>query len=234
MDNNNLPTRAELHRSQKKTKKHFYRRWWFWSIIFILLLIGGGLGGMKMTAMGPFSQTSSTKVTKKKTASKKTTKKVTGITLKQYNGIYLSESAGLPSETLNKIFGKPNTTSNSTVQNLQTDVATWTKIADGQLGANMTVNYANNHAVSKAITGLKVTRSQKLDLTEFNKIQNDQSEAQVINDLGKPNGYSEITVGNTTQKDLTYSTGINGETGANFIINLTNGVVSGKSQTGLK
>ena len=233
MDNNNLPTRAELKRSKKGTKKHFYKRWWFWTIIFVVLLAAGGLGGMKMTAMGPFSQ-KTTKVSKKKAAPKKTVKKKTGITLNQYNGIYLSETDGLTSATLTKLFGKPDSNSTSTVQNLQTNVDTWTKIADSQLGANLTVNFSNDHAVSKSINGLKVSRSKKIGLTDYNQIQNNDSEDQLTSKLGKPNGYTETSVGGTTQKDFTYTSGINGETGANFIVNITNGVVSGKSQTGLK
>ena len=233
MDNGNLPTRAEARRSKKSTKKHFYKRWWFWTIIFVLLLAGGGLGGMKMTSTGPFSQ-KTTKVAKKKSTPKKTVKKKPGLSLNQYNGIYLSETDGLSSATLTKLFGKPSSTSNSTVQSLQTDVDTWTKIADGQLGANLTVNFANNHAISKSISGIKITRSKKLGLTEYNQIQNNDSEDQITSELGKPNNYSETNVAGTVQKDFTYTSGINGETGANFIVNITNGVVSGKSQTGLQ
>lgn len=234
MDNGNLPTRAEARHSKKSTKKYFYKRWWFWTIIFVLLLAGGGLGGMKMTSTGIFSQ-KTTKVAKKKQAApKKTVKKKTGLTVNQYNGIYLSETDGLSAATLTKLFGKPSSTSTSTVQNLQTNVDTWTKIADGQLGANLTVNFSNDHAISKSISGVKITRSKKLGLTEYNQINNNDSEDQVTTELGKPNNYSETNISGTTQKDLTYTSGINGETGANFIVNITNGVVSGKSQTGLQ
>ncbi|GEO77742.1 hypothetical protein FD29_GL001881 [Companilactobacillus mindensis DSM 14500] len=233
MDNNNLPTRTQLHRSQKKTKKHFYKRWWFWGIIFILLLAAGGFGGMKMTSTGPFSQ-KTTKVAKKKATPKKKVAKKTGLTLKQYNGIYLSQTDGLSQEILGKLFGEPNSTSTSTVQNISTNVVTWNKIADGQLGSNLTVNFTNDHAISKAITGLKVTRNKKLSLADYEKIQNGDSETQLLQNLGKPNGYAESSVNNTTQKEYTYSSGLKGETGANFIVTITNDTVSGKSQTGLK
>lgn len=233
MDNQNLPTRAQLRRTKKKSKKHFYKRWWFWTIIFVLLLAGGGLTGMKMTSMGPFA-TKTTKVTKKKKSVKKTTKKESGVTLNQYNGIYLSENDGLSQEILQKLLGKPNSTSSSTVQTLQTTVNTWTKVSNGELGSNMTVNFSNDHAIGKAISGLKVSRSTKLSLSDYNKIQNGISKDQLLDDLGNPNGYSETTINGTTTNDFTYSSDINGETGANFIVNLTNGVVSGKSQTGLK
>ena len=232
MANNNLPTRADFRRSNKKKKKHFYKSWWFWSIIIILLLAGGGFEGMKMTSTGPFSKT--TKVTKKKKTTKKTTKKKTGITLNQYNGIYLSQTDGLSKSTLEGIFGKASSTTTSTVQNVSTDVYTWNKVADGTLGSKLTVNFANDHAISKNISGLKVSRSQKLGLEAYNSIQNGQTEDTILHNLGKPNGYSETITSDTNSKTLTYSSDISGDTGANFIVSLTGDQVSGKSQTGMQ
>jgi len=233
MDNNNLPTRAEFRRSKKHDKKRFYKRWWFWSIIFILLLAGGGVAGMKMTSTGPFKP-ATVKVSKKKTTSKKKKAKQSGITLAQYNGVYLSETDGLSLDSLEKIFGKPANSTAGTIQNINTDMNTWSKVANSQLGSTVIINFANGHAIGKSINGLKVSRPSKIGLNEYNKIQNNQSESELFNLVGKPNGYSEITVSGTTTNTLTYSSGIKGQVGSNFIINLKDGVVSGKSQTGLE
>lgn len=230
---NNLPSRSQYRQTHQKKIKHFYKRWWFWFIIAIILLAGGGLEGMKLAQVGPFSSKTEKVAKKTTTKSKKTTtKKTTGITLAQYNGIYLSQTDGLTMSTIENIFGKPANTTNTTVQDITTNAATWTKIANGGLGATLTINFANDHAISKSLNGLKVTRNTKLGLNEFNMIQNDQTQDDVISSLGKPNSYSE-TIASQHTATLTYSSGINGQTGANFIINFENGKVSGKSQTGL-
>lgn len=232
---NNMPSRSQYHQTHQKKTKRFYKRWWFWLIIAIILLAGGGFEGMKLAGVGPFGPKTE-KVAKKTTTKKKktTTKKQTGITVAQYNGVYLSQTDGLTLATIEKIFGKPANTTNTTVQNISTNAATWTKIADGGLGATLTINFANDHAISKSLNGLKITRNTKLGLNEYNMVQNDQSQADVISSLGKPNGYSEIIAAGTNTGTMTYSSGINGDTGSNFIINFENGKVSGKSQTGLK
>lgn len=229
MDNTNLPTREQLRAQRKKNKKHFYKSWWFWSIIVILLLAGGGVAGMKMTSTGPFASSSKVSKTKKKTTKKKTVKTKKGITVSQYEGIYIGASDGLTQSDLEKNLGKASSTTN----NDETSVATWNNIENGGLGATLTVNFTNGHATSKSLTNLKVKRTNKLRLNDYNMIQNNESQNDVIADLGRPNGYNETVLSGTTTQYLTYSSDVAGETGANFIIAITNGVVSGKSQTGL-
>ncbi|WP_119326343.1 DUF3862 domain-containing protein [Companilactobacillus musae] len=234
MNNYNLPTRAEYQRTHKKQKKHFYKKWWFWSIIIIILLTGGGLTGMKMTSMGPFSQSSSQKTTKKKSSTKKNTKKKSGVTIPQYSGIYLNAESGTPMETVQQILGKPSSTSTTTQGDTKTEINTWNNIKNGQLGSNMKVSFTNGHAVSKSITGVKVNREQKLGLDAYSSIQNGQSEDAIFTNLGRPNNYNETIASGKDVKEYTYSSGVKGNTGANFIVTLTDGTVSGKSQTGIK
>ncbi len=229
------PSRVELRRSNRK---RFYKKWWFWliAVIVICLLVFAGLfvttGNNKNSKSSNTSskETSTQKVVKKDNAREKSS----GITLKQYNGLYLSEDGGLSSETLKSIFGSPSSTSNNTIQGIKTDVDTWKEVADSDQGATVVVNYSNNHAISKAITKLRVSRSKKISLHNYNKIQNGVSESDIISELGKPNGYSEVVFSGTSTKKLDYTSGINGSSGASVVITLTNGVVSDKSQTGLK
>jgi len=230
--NNNLPTRAEFRRSLKHKKKHFYKRWWFWTIIVILLLAGGGIGGMKMTKTGPFSQT--TKVSKSKKTTKKKVAKRPGVTFAQYSGIFLNETSGTPIKTVQRLLGKPSSTSTSTTNNAKTEVNTWNNIENGELGSSLKVTFANGHAIAKAISGLKAVRSEKLGLDAYSSVQNGMEESTVLTNVGKPNGYSESFSSDKTSKSFTYSSGVSGSTGANFVVNFTNGTVSGKSQTGMK
>jgi len=231
--NNNLPTRAEFRRSLKHKKKHFYKRWWFWTIIVILLLAGGGVVGMKMTSTGPFQQT--TKVSKsKKTTKKKKVVNKSGVTFAQYSGIFLNESSGTPIKTVQRLLGKPSSTSTSTANNAKTEINTWNNVENGELGSSLKVTFANGHAIAKAISGLKAVRSEKLGLDAYSSVQNGMEESTVLTNVGKPNGYSESFSSDKTSKSFTYSSGVSGSTGANFVVNFTNGTVSGKSQTGMK
>lgn len=233
MVSNNLPTRAEYRRSLKRKKKHFYKRWWFWSIIILIILAGSGFVGMKMTSTGPFSQT--TKVAKtKKPSKKKTVAKKPGVTFAQYNGIYLNEANGTPIKTVQRLLGKPSTTSTSNENNVKTEVNTWNKIEDGEVGSNLKVSFANGHAITKSISGLEFHREEKLGLDAYSSVQNGMKSDTVINNIGKPNGYSESFSSDKTSKSFTYSSDVSGRTGANFVINFTNDTVSGKSQTGMK
>ncbi|APU71420.1 DUF3862 domain-containing protein [Companilactobacillus crustorum] len=233
MYNGNLPTRAEYRRSHKTLKKHFYKRWWFWTIIIILLLAGGGILGMQMTSTGPFTQTEK-QTTKKKPKTKKKATTKTGVTLAQYKGIFLDQNSGTPSATVERLLGKPSATSTTTSQDSKTELDTWNKIQNGQLGSNLKVTFASGHAINKAITGIKVKRSKTLGMDEYSSVQNGQSEAVIMANLGQPNGYRESIVDGKNVVELTYSSGVSGASGANFIVNLTDGSVSGKSQTGMK
>lgn len=229
MNNNDLPTRAEYQRSHKKTKKHFYRRWWFWTIIAILLLAGGGFLGMKMTATGPYAPT--TKVSKKKSTTKKSTAKK-GITLSQYKGIYISDKDGLSPDQIEKAIGKSSATSVSATS--QNNIYTWNTIANGELGSKLTISFNNNHAIGKTISGIKVNRSEKLGLDSYNSIQNDQTQDTILKNVGKPNGYNDSSSNGKITQTWTYSSGVKGNTGANFIISFSDGKVTGKSQSGIE
>lgn len=230
MNSNNLPTRAQ-YRSQKH-HKHFYSRWWFWLIIIVILAGGGATVGMKITATGPF-KVATTKV-KKKDTTKKKVKKQTGVTFYQYNGIYLNETSGTPIETVHNILGKPSSTSITENQGVKTELDTWNDIQNGQLGSTLKVSFANGHAISKALNGLKVKRSEKLGLDAYSSIQNGQSVDAIHTNLGKPNSYSESLADGKSVVNYTYSSDVSGDTGANFVVTFTDGSVSGKSQSGME
>lgn len=229
------PSRSEYRRSNG-LKKSFYQRWWFW-IIIILLIVGGGAGGYYLYS---HSQENTSNVQKKTTTSKTKPKKkkksvtTSGITLKQYNSIYISDKDGLSLDILTKFFGKSETSTVSKVNDKQTNMETWSKIANGTKDSKLIVQFYNDHAIEKTISGLTVDRNSKITLVDYAKIDNDQTTDQVTQILGKPNYYSETNVDGTTNTTYKYTTGLGGEDGANCTINFTNGNVSDKSQTGLK
>lgn len=233
------PSRSEYRRSHG-LKKSFYQKWWFW-IIIVILIVGGGAGGYYLYSSQSSSNTS--KVEKKTASSKSkpkkqkkstTTSDSSEITLKNYNGIYISDKDGLSLDILTKYFGKPASSTVSKVNDKQTNMETWTKIANGTKNSKLVVQFYNDHAIEKTISDLKVTRSSKIALTDYVKVDNDQSTDQVIQILGNPNYYSETNLDGTTTTIYKYTSGLNGEDGANCTINFTNGKVSGKSQSGLK
>jgi hypothetical protein len=63
---------------------------------------------------------------------------------------------------------------------------TWTKIANGTKNSKLVVQFYNDHAIEKTISDLKVTRSSKIALTDYVKVDNDQSTDQVMQILGNP------------------------------------------------
>lgn len=228
-------------RQKVKTKKPFYKKWWFWTIIVLLILFAIG-SSTKSGENSTSTKTADTSTATNKKSSDEDIKKVfpgksskqDGITLKQYNNISLGDSSGSTSDSIKKEFGQPSSTSTTTISGIQADQMLWNKVANAGIGANVTVGFSNNRAISKGISGLKVSRTSKLGLNKFNKIQNGQSEDDVIEALGKPNGYTESNIAGSTSKIMMYTSDISGDIGANFNVTLTNGVVSGKSQTSLK
>lgn len=228
------PSRSEYRRSHS-LKKPFYRKWWFWLII-ILLIIGGGAGYYLYSNQQKNTPSVQTKkdVSKKQPQKKKKSKNNSAITLKQYNGTYISDKDGLSLDILTKLFGKPATSSVSKVDDKQTNMETWNNIAGGNKNSKLVIQFYNDHAIEKTISDLKVNRTSKISLIDYAKIDNDQSIDQVIQVLGKPNYYSETNLNGTTTITYKYTTGLKGDDGASCTVNLINGKVSGKSQTGLK
>lgn len=178
------------------------------------------------TAVGCSSGSSSSSSNDSNTSAKKET----GITLDQFNKINLNADSGTSLDDLKKELGKPSSTSTSTVQTETVDLNTWSK----GLGTSLAVGFSNGHAISKHINGLKVNRKAKITLDSFGQVQNGQSEDDVKNALGNPNGINTSTIAGTTVTILTYTSGVKGSLGANATVTITNGAVSGESQTGLE
>ncbi|MDV6381050.1 DUF3862 domain-containing protein [Pediococcus pentosaceus] len=212
-------------------KKPFYKRVWFWVVVIIIL---GGIGSQ----MGG-SDTSLTSNNKSETASKTTnsssSKKADGITKAQFDSIKLDESNGTSLADVKKTFGgKPDSTSTDTIEGVKSDMDTWDKVANGELVSNVVIGFSNDHAISKAITGLKVSRPNKITLDKFNSISNGATKDDVKKAFGEPNGYSITSLAGESSEDWSYTSGVKGNLGSNFTITFQNDVVSGKSQSSMK
>ncbi|UQS82576.1 DUF3862 domain-containing protein [Bombilactobacillus folatiphilus] len=215
-----------------KSKKHFYKRWWFWLILIVLVIIAivsGGSGGSSSKTAKSHNKTEKTASNQKSNNPKKD-----GASLTDFKAIKLGTSDGSTEQELEDKFGSPSTTSTQTIENIKASDKIWNKVQNGDIGANFTVGFSNGKAISKAITGLKVKRDKKITLNDFNSIQNGQSIDDITKKFGQPNGYSETNIDGQESEDLTYDSGINGDMGANLIINTQNGQVSGKTQTQMK
>ncbi|AXX65616.1 DUF3862 domain-containing protein [Bombilactobacillus bombi] len=227
----------------QKPKKPFYKKWWFWLIAIILVFsIGGGLGNNSNKKSDKSNESNKTESVKTRSTNnsnsnspeKEKNPKTNGPSLEDYKAIKLGENDGTTDSEIESKFGKPNTTSSQTIENVKADEKIWNKIQGGSLGGNFNIGFSNGKAISKGISGLKVTRNKKISLDDFNSIQNGQSESDIINKFGQPNGYSETSIANHNSKQLTYNSDIKGDLGANFILTFTDGKVSGKTQTSMK
>lgn len=238
MNNNGNMSRMDLRRSRKKP---LLKKWWFWLIIVLIIIAGVGFGifGYINNKKDSSSSNDKTeKVEKSKSSTKKkknsTTLSNEGITLDQFNNIALDSDNGTSWDTIKPIFGTPTSHSTSNVQGVDVDVQTWDKVANADAGASVSVGFANNHAISKKISGLKVNRSNKINIQKYAQIESNQNSADIIKLLGEPNGYDNSSVNGTSINKLTYTSGINGDSGAKIVITFTNDKVTEQTQSGVK
>lgn len=205
-------------------KKPFYKRVWFWVLIVLVIIIGASaMGGKKGNSAKPTPASSN--------SSSSTSN---GITKSQWDKIKLSESDGNSVDSVKKAFGKPNSTSTSTVENVKADMYTWNHVANASLGGTVVIGFSNDHAISKSIANLKVSRSKKITLNDFNTIQNGQTKSQVESKFGKPDGYDISTIAGQTTEIWMYTSGIKGSAGANFNVTFSNDAVSGMTQSSME
>lgn len=216
-----------------KVKKPFYKRIWFWIItVIIIVAIGGNMG---KSGSNDSSSSSSSSTSKNSSSSSSSQKSINGLTKANFDKITVSDSTGTSESDVQSMFGKkPDSTDEQTVQNVTAKMYTWSGVENSDLTSTIVVSFENGHAISKAITGLKVNRSSKITLDQFNNLQNGTSKADVQKQFGKPNGYDYSNVGGQSDEMWEYTSDVNGSLGANFNVTFTNGVVSGKTQTSMK
>ncbi|WP_125980530.1 DUF3862 domain-containing protein [Loigolactobacillus iwatensis] len=226
-------------------KKPVYKQRWFWIlIVIVILLVAGDISNfISKNNSSTTDRTVAASSAPAKTTPKKSTHAkvnlVSDITAESYNNIKvgnLTKSGGDGTTYMSLVqkFGKPSTTSDAASNNIATKVKTWSNIRGSGPDAKMTISFVHNHAVDKNLTGIQVTRANKITLAQFNSLQNGQSYQQVTKKLGKPNAV-RVTSNNGKKTTVTeYLTGVAGKQGANLIIIYDNDKVTGKAQNNMK
>lgn len=209
-----------------KEKKPFYKRVWFWILaVIVIAIIASQMGGNTNKTESNNTETKTSQSSSKDDKGK--------IGLKEFSEIKLGDGSMTFADAEAK-YGKANSTSDTSIGDQSGKMATWDKIVKGgDFVSTFSLTFVNDQADSKSIAGLKVSRKNKLTLSDFDSIQNGTSREDVINKLGDPNGITESKILDTDTEILMYTSDIKGDMGANFNITLTNGVVSGKTQSSM-
>ncbi|MDN2452562.1 DUF3862 domain-containing protein [Lactobacillus sp. UCMA15818] len=209
-------------------KKPFYKRIWFWILVVIVIIFAG-------SQMGKGSSDNTKSSSSSSSSASSSSKSTTGLTKANFDKITLSDSTGTSEKDVKAMFKKtPSSTDTQTINNVSANMYTWSGIDGGDIASAIVVGFENGHAISKDITGIKVTRSSKITLAQFNEIQNGASKTDIQKQFGDPNGYDLTNIGGQSSEMWSYTSGVNGDVGANFNITFTNGVVSGKTQVSMK
>lgn len=221
-----------------KVKKPFYKKVWFWILAIIVLgIIGGALGGGSDDKK---ADTTNDDVAKKEATS--SNKKETNTELKDnFNKIALGDilnngDGGSSLEEVKGIFGEPDSTSETNLEGQTAKMMTWGSPKGGDIMSSVVVSFSNDKVVSKAVTGLKVKKHDKVTLEQFNAVATDGSfsEDQAKQEFGEPDGISDTLVNGAKQSMLSWTKNVNGDPGANFNITFDNGAATSKSNISMK
>lgn len=129
-------------------------------------------------------------------------------------------------------YGNPASTSTTSLNGMNVEQVTW--IGNGNAtGITVSIQFINNSATSKMISGFQFSRDSKIGLTEFNNLATGTSYADVVNTLGEPDTTSESLISGSKSVTANWITGIKGNVGANFVLQFTNDSLTSKSQSGL-
>lgn len=150
-------------------KKPFYKRVWFWIVVVIVIILLGSMGGKKSDVKSTSSTSSTTKVDKKEAASSsstsaKTEDKTQKWSQADYDSLAKGDIAnngagGANMDDIIAKFGKASSSSDSSVNNLNTRTSIWTN-TNGGFTSNVTLSFAKQDngtylLYSAASTGLK-------------------------------------------------------------------------------
>lgn len=139
---------------------------------------------------------------------------------------------GTTKDTVVKAYGNPASTSTTSLNGMNVEQVTW--IGNGNAtGITVSIQFINNNATSKMISGFQFSRDSKIGLTEFNNLTTGTSYNDVVNTLGEPDTTSENLISGSKSVTANWITGIKGNVGANFVLQFTNDSLTSKSQSGL-
>lgn len=164
--------------------------------------------------------------TKKKTAKQKLRSKFDKITVGDMANY---GEGGSSIDDVKKLLGQPQSTTTDTSTGTQTDMVTWTK-----KGVTITVQFIEQKAIARSITGFEFSRKDTVGLAEFNALADGTSYTDVVAKFKEPDSITETVMLDSRTTMATWVTGVKGSAGANIVLTFTNDVLTGKTQTNLK
>lgn len=213
-----------------------------------------GLLGLTLLSVATLSACSSSKTDNKNTSSSSSVEQTTSSTSETtasstsveetkkavrsvYDSVVVGDlmnngEGGTSKDTVVNAYGNPASTSTTSINGMNVEQVTW--IGNGNAtGITVSIQFINNNATSKMISGFQFSRDSKIGLTEFNNLANGASYTDIVNTLGEPDTTSESLISGSKSVTANWITGIKGNVGANFVLQFTNDSLTSKSQSGL-
>lgn len=213
-----------------------------------------GLLGLTLLSVATLSACSSSKTDNKNTSSSSSVEQTTSSTSETiasstsvdetkkavravYDSVVVGDlmnngEGGTTKDTVVNAYGNPASTSTTSINGMNVEQLTW--IGNGNAtGITVSIQFINNNATSKMISGFQFSRDSKIGLTEFNNLTTGTSYNDVVNTLGEPDTTSESLISGSKSVTANWITGIKGNVGANFVLQFTNDSLTSKSQSGL-
>lgn len=132
-------------------------------------------------------------------------------------------------DDLKKMFGEPNSTSTSQIDGVNSQDLTWNKS-----GITITIQFIENKAVARSITGFQYLRKDVIGLKEYNTLADGTSYDQVVSQFKQPDSITETIIMGSKTTMATWVTGVKGSFGSNMVLTFTDNSLSGKAQSNLK
>ena len=211
-----------------------------------------GLLGLTLLSVATLSACSSSKTDNKNTSSSSSVEQTTSSTSETiasstsvdetkkavravYDSVVVGDlmnngEGGTTKDTVVNAYGNPASTSTTSINGMNVEQVTW--IGNGNAtGITVSIQFINNNATSKMISGFQFSRDSKIGLTEFNNLTTGTSYNDVVNTLGEPDTTSESLISGSKSVTANWITGIKGNVGANFVLQFTNDSLTSKSQS---
>ncbi len=214
-------------------KKPFYKRVWFWllAIVLVFVLIGslGGFDKKTITNKASDPQSASSKAADKKTVS-----------LDQFNNLKVGDlsnngTGGTSYYDAEAMFGKPASTTSSSVQGQTVQMDTWNNLGGDYTTLSLSFGGdGNNRALtSKSITSAKsIISGAKISQADYDAIATDGTTkvSDLVTKFGKPAIMTVYSIMNIETKTYVWSN-VNSNLGSGVSLTVSgNDTVIGKSQ----
>lgn len=220
-----IMTKKNRNKNVNVAKKPFYKRVWFWilAIIAIFVIIGAIGGGSSSNTSENTSESKTSSSNKAVVQNNAYRKAFDNITV---GDLMNNGDGGTALNDVEKVLGKPSSTSTTTIQGIETKSYIWNKG-----GTVITVQFSNDNTVSKHITGFQFSRTPKFTLDAYNSLEDGSSYDDVVSKYGEPDGLSEMIIGGNKEVTATWVTGTKG---GSLTLQFANDSLVSKAQTGLK